>query len=306
MIYKIKQILTLFILFIVSQAYSQQDPQYTQYMYNTLSVNPAYAGSLGHFTLTGIYRSQWVGIDGAPVTQTLSMDSPVGKNVGLGLSFLNESIGPSEEQWLNANFSYTIKTSEKMNLSFGVNAGGRILNIDWSKGTMQNGDDFQYQDNIVNRFLPTIGAGVYYHGERSYVGLSVPNFLVDERYDGTKEGLADERMHFYLIGGLVFDLSANTKFKPAFLLKYVSGAPVVADLSANFMFYDKFRIGASYRTGDSVSGLVGFQLTQSILIGYAYDYTTTELQQFTSGSHEIMLRFELKSKDEGLKSPRFF
>ncbi|QEE50672.1 type IX secretion system membrane protein PorP/SprF [Flavobacterium alkalisoli] len=306
MIYKIKQILTLFILFIVSQAYSQQDPQYTQYMYNTLSVNPAYAGSLGHFTLTGIYRSQWVGIDGAPVTQTLSMDSPVGKNVGLGLSFLNESIGPSEEQWLNANFSYTIKTSETMNLSFGVNAGGRILNIDWSKGTMQNGDDFQYQDNIVNRFLPTIGAGVYYDGERSYVGLSVPNFLVDERYDGTKEGLADERMHFYLIGGLVFDLSANTKFKPAFLLKYVSGAPVVADLSANFMFYDKFRIGASYRTGDSVSGLVGFQLTQSILIGYAYDYTTTELQQFTSGSHEIMLRFELKSKEEGLKSPRFF
>lgn len=306
MIYKIRQILILFILFIAAQAYGQQDPQYTQYMYNTLSVNPAYAGSLGHFNVTGIYRSQWVGIDGAPVTQTLSMDSPVGKNVGLGLSFLNESIGPSEEQWLNANFSYTIKTSETMKLSFGVNGGGRILNIDWTKGTRQSDNDVQYQANVVNRFLPSIGAGVYFHGDKSYLGLSVPNFLVDERYDGVKEGLADERIHFYLIGGLVFDLSPNTRFKPAFLLKYVSGAPVVADLSANFIFYDRFRIGASYRTGDSVSGLVGFQLTRSLLIGYAYDYTTTELRDFTSGSHEIMIRFELKSREEGLKSPRFF
>src|SRR5690606_38817171 len=168
---------------------------------NTLSVNPAYAGSLGHFNVTGIYRSQWVGIDGAPVTQTLSMDSPVGKNVGLGLSFLNESIGPSEEQWLNANFSYTIKTSETMKLSFGVNGGGRILNIDWTKGTRQSDNDVQYQANVVNRFLPSIGAGVYFHGDKSYLGLSVPNFLVDERYDGVKEGLADERIHFYLIGG---------------------------------------------------------------------------------------------------------
>lgn len=302
---RIKNSIVIFMLLITCSVFGQQDPQYTQYMYNTLSVNSAYAGSMGHFTATGIYRSQWVGLEGAPSTQSLTLDSPVGKNVGLGLSIVNDEIGPSEEQYMDLNFSYTIQATDSHKLSFGLKAGGRLLNIDWSKGTYRD-EDVVYQENINNRFLPVIGAGLYLHSEKNYLGLSVPNFLTDERYDGVKEGLADQQVHVFLIGGMVFDLSYSTKFKPAFLVKYVSGAPVIADISANFMFYEKFRIGASYRTGDSVSVLAGFQITPQILIGYAYDYTTTELQNFTSGSHEILLRFELKSKEKALKSPRFF
>lgn len=285
--------------------YAQQEPQYTQYMYNTLTVNSAYAGSAGHLTITGIYRTQWVGLEGSPNTQSFTLDTPVGKNVGLGLSIVNDEIGPSEEQYVDLNLSYSIKASDEYKLSFGVKGGGRVINIDWSKGTYKDGDP-QFQQNIQNKFLPVIGAGVYLHSEKSYLGLSIPNFLTDKRYDDVQQALADERMHVYLIGGWVFDLSPNTKFKPAFLAKFVTGAPVTVDISANFMFYDVFRLGASYRTGDSFSGLAGFQITPQLQIGYAYDYTTTGIRNYSSGTHEILLRFELKSKNKGLKSPRFF
>ncbi len=284
--------------------FGQQDPQFTQYMYNTMNVNSAYAGSRGHMAITGIHRSQWVGIDGAPVTQTLSIDSPLGKNVGFGLSVINDEIGPSEEVYVDLNFSYTIKASETQRLSFGVKGGGRLFNLDFTKGQSQNPDNiFQ---NINNRFLPTVGAGLYLHSNKSYLGVSIPNFFTDQHYDDIQGSVASERLHFFFIGGLIVDFSENAKFKPAFLVKHVVGAPLSVDLSANFMLYEKFTVGASYRWDDSVSGLAGFQITPGLNIGYAYDYTTTELQRFTSGSHEIMIRFELKSEEKKLKSPRFF
>ncbi|MDO6760813.1 type IX secretion system membrane protein PorP/SprF [Tamlana sp. 2_MG-2023] len=285
--------------------YAQQDPQYTDYMFNTMIVNPAYAGSRGHLSLLGLYRSQWVGLDGAPKTQSLSVDSPVGRNVGLGLSIVNDELGPSDQFNFNANFSYTINFYDNKRLSFGVNAGGKLLNIDWSKGNFQENENI-FQENIVNEFLPTIGAGVYFHSEKSYVGLSVPNFLTNQYYDGVQNAVDTEKLHFYLIGGYVFDLSSTVKFKPAFLGKFVTGAPVIVDLSANFMFHEAFRLGVAYRWNDSVSGLVGMQVSPRLMIGYAYDYTTTPLQDFNTGTHEIMLRFELVSKDKQLKSPRFF
>ncbi|MBP2833996.1 type IX secretion system membrane protein PorP/SprF [Aquimarina sp. U1-2] len=300
-----KKIIGLLMLLLACRSFGQQDPQFTQYMYNTLSVNSAYAGSRGHLSVTGIHRTQWVGIDGAPQTQTLTVDTPLGKNVGLGLAVINDEIGPSDEIYFDANFSYTIRASNTHKLSFGVKGGGRLLNIDWTKGQVQN-PDVVFQQNINNRFLPTVGAGLYLHGESSYLGVSVPNFFTDQHYDDIQGSVASERLHFFLIGGLIFDLSKNTKFKPAFLLKHVVGAPLIVDISANFMLYDRFRIGASYRWDDSFSGLAGFQITPGLLIGYAYDYTTTRLQNFTTGSHEIMLRFELKSEEKRLKSPRFF
>lgn len=305
MVKRYNQIIAIITLLATNWIYGQQDPQYTQYMYNTLSVNSAYAGSAGHLTITGIYRTQWVGLAGSPNTQSVTVDSPVGKNVGLGLSVVNDEIGPSQEQYIDMNFSYTIKTSDEYKLSFGIKGGGRVLNIDWSKGSYRD-NDIQFQENIQNKFLPVVGAGLLLHSERSYLGLSIPNFLTDKRYDDVQEAIANERIHAYLIGGWVFDLSANTKFKPAFLMKYASGAPISVDLSANFLFNEVLSLGASYRTGDSFSALAGFQISQQFLIGYAYDHTTTELQEFSSGSHEILLRFELKSKDKGLKSPRFF
>ena len=307
MIKNIKKVFALLTLFSVYGAFAQQDPQYTQYMYNTLTVNSAYAGSLGHLAITGIYRTQWVGIEGAPDTQSFTLDTPVGKNVGLGISIVHEEIGPTEEQYLDANFSYTIKSGESHKLSFGIKGGGRVINIDWSKGSHKD-PDVQFRENITNKFLPVVGAGLYWHGERDYIGLSIPNFMTRERYtyDDIADDLVNERMHLYLIGGIVFDLSAHTKFKPTVLVKYVAGAPIIADFSANFMFNNALTLGVSYRTSDSVSGLVGIQITPMIMAGYAYDYTTTALQNYNSGTHEIMLRFELVSRKKGLKSPRFF
>lgn len=307
MIKNIKKIFTIITMLSVFGVAAQQDPQYTQYMYNTLSVNSAYAGSLGHLAITGIYRTQWVGLEGAPNTQSFTLDTPIAKNLGLGISVVSEEIGPSEEQYLDANFSYTIQSGQTHKLSFGIKGGGRVINIDWTKGSHRE-PDVQFRENITNKFLPVVGAGLYWHGERDYIGIAVPNFMTRERYDydDIADDLVNERMHVYLIGGIVFDLSAHTKFKPAALVKYVAGAPLIADFSANFMFNNALTLGASYRTGDSVSAMASIQITPQFLAGYAYDYTTTELQTYNSGTHEIMLRFELVSRKKGLKSPRFF
>lgn len=293
------------ILLFGSTGFAQQDPQFTQYMFNTLSVNSAYAGSRGHFAITAIHRTQWVGIDGAPESQTLSFDSPISENVGLGISIVNDKLGPSHETYFDANLSYSIKTSETHKLSFGIKAGARLFDIDWTRGRRQTTRDALLSDNI-SRILPTVGAGLYFHGQKGYLGVSIPNFFTDQHYNDIVQAVAAERLHIFVIGGLVFDLNETIKFKPAFLIKQVDGAPLIADLSANFMFNENLRLGASYRWDDSFSGLIGFQISPKLLIGYAYDYTNTELQRVTSGSHEIMLRYELISKSKKIKSPRFF
>ncbi|WP_299770132.1 type IX secretion system membrane protein PorP/SprF [uncultured Dokdonia sp.] len=285
--------------------FAQQDPQFTQYAYNTLGVNAAYAGSRGHATALGLIRTQWVGLDGAPKTQTFTIDSPLSERVGLGLAVINDELGPSRETYIDLNFSYTIQTSETRRLSFGIKGGGRFLDIDFTRGNAQNSSDVLFQNN-VSEVLPTIGAGIYWHSDKNYIGISTPNLLTNQTYDDIQQTVAAERLHLFIIGGIVTDLSSDIKFKPAFLVKAVSGAPLIADLSANFMFYEKLRLGVSYRWDDSVSGLAGFQLTPQLLLGYSYDYTTTELQRFNTGSHEIALRFDLISNGRKLKSPRFF
>ncbi|SEC90554.1 type IX secretion system membrane protein, PorP/SprF family [Tenacibaculum sp. MAR_2009_124] len=293
---------------LVTNSYGQQDPQFTQYMFNTMSVNPAYAGSRGHTVITALARTQWVGFDGAPDTQNLSYDSPIGfAGLGLGVNLVNDKIGPSSEVYFDANVSYSVKTGEKGDLAFGLRLGGRFLNIDWTKGNVVE-DESLFQNNINGRFLPTIGAGVYYHKEKWYMGLSVPNFLRSEHYDanlGSQGITAVERMHFFFITGYVFDLNESIKFKPAALLKGVSGAPLSLDISANFLFNDKFRTGIAWRWDDSISALLGFQATDSLLIGYAYDLTTSNYNVVNSGTHEVMLKYEILNPLK-YRSPRFF
>ncbi len=286
---------------------AQQDPQYTNYMFNTMTVNSAYAGSRGHFSVTALHRTQWVGIDGAPQTQSLSIESPVGKNVGLGLSFVNDKLGPAKETYIDANVSYTIRLNDESQLSFGMKGGGRLLNVDLFDGFQSQSD----VESINNKFLPTVGAGVYWRNEKTYIGLSVPNFLTDKHFNrddfsADNYKVSAERLHYFLIAGKVFDLSSSVKFKPAFLGKFVSGAPAIVDLSANFMIEETVRLGVAYRWDDSVSGLLGLQINPRLLLGYAYDLTTTKLGDFNSGTHEIMLRYELITREKQLKSPRFF
>ena len=293
------------LLLVINVSFAQQDPQYTQYMYNTMSVNPAYAGQREVLSVNGLHRSQWVGIDGAPQTQTFGIHAPLkNKRVGLGLSVVQDALGPARETYVNGNFSYTIPINDyDTKLSFGVNGGFHLLDTDWSKGIYQD-PDVAFSQNL-NLFSPIVGAGLYMHTKKWYVGLSVPNFITTKHYDDFKESVAAERLHYFLIGGYVFDLSKNTKFKPAFLVKAVSGAPLIADLSANFLLRDKITLGAAYRWDDSFSGLVGFQINPGLYLGYAYDLTSTELNNYNSGTHEIMLRFELKRVGKIL-SPRFF
>lgn len=293
---------------------AQQDAQYTQYMYNTLAVNPAYAGSRGVFSITGLHRSQWVGLDGAPTTQTLNFNTPVSNRVGVGLSIVNDEIGngTNQDTYFDAVFSYTVPTSDTGKLSFGLKAGGHLLNIDFTKlANYQMDLNATGQSDIDKKFSPNFGAGIYYHTDKFYAGLSIPNFLQTEHFDnsGTNNSfLATERMNWYLITGYVFDLSANTKFKPAVLFKAVKGAPLQADASLNFMFNEKFTLGAAYRWDAALSAMFGFQISDQFMIGLAYDKETTELGNtaFNDGSFEVLLRYELFNRYKRVITPRFF
>jgi type IX secretion system PorP/SprF family membrane protein len=292
--------------------YAQQDSQYTQYMYNTTIVNPAYAGSREAMSIFGLHRTQWVGLDGAPVTNNFSIHTPInGTNVGLGLSVVNDRIGPSDENNIAADFSYTINTSERYKLSFGLKASANLLNVDFSKLQIYNPGDPRFQDNIDNKFSPNIGAGIYLHSDNTYFGLSAPYLLETNHFDegansNASSFVAREKTHYYFIAGHVFDLNANVQFKPSLLTKIVQGAPLQVDISGNFLINEKFTAGLAYRWDASFSGLVGFQVSDSWFIGYAYDMDTTKLATYNSGSHEIFLRFELFNKNDRIISPRFF
>ena len=287
-------------------SYSQQDSQYTQYMYNTINVNPAYAGSRGVLSVFGLHRTQWVGLDGAPTTNAFSINSPINNsNLGVGLSFVNDKIGPTVENMISADLSYTIKTSESYKLSFGIKGTANLFNLDVNKLKIQNQGDPLLQ-NLNNNFSPNVGAGVYFHSDKSYLGLSVPNFFETKRYDDNDIAVYRELMNWYLIGGYVFDLSSKLKFKPAFLTKVVEGAPLQLDLSGNFLINEKFVLGGAWRWGAAVSAMAGFQVSDGLYIGYGYDLETTKLRNYNSGSHEIFLRFELFKRQDRIVSPRFF
>ena len=305
--------LIVFVLTLLSVfGYAQQDAQFTQYMYNTIVVNPAYAGSTDAMNVFALHRTQWVGLDGAPVTNTVSINTPIiGSNVGLGVSIVNDKIGPSDENNIAVDLSYFIPTTERYRLSFGLKATVNLLNVDFTKLSIYNPADARFANNIDNRLSPNIGAGIYLHSDNTYFGLSIPYFLESNHFDKTANDnastfIAKERLHYYFIAGHVFDLSANVKFKPSVLTKVVNGAPLQLDFSANFLINEKFTAGAAYRWDAAVSALVGFQASDSWLIGYAYDFDTTKLAKYNSGSHEIFLRYELFKKNNKLISPRFF
>ena len=297
--------------FVSISVFAQQDAQYTQYMYNTLSVNPGYAGSRGHMSIAALYRSQWIGLEGAPTTQTLNMHSPIGyRGLGLGLSIINDKIGPTYETSIDIDFSYTIYTSVKGKLSFGLKTSANLLDVRFSElnQNTSRGTDEALGTDIHNKLSPNIGAGVYYHTDKYYIGLSVPRFLETVHFNKSKLSTARERINFYLITGYVLDINNFLKFKPAILAKAVEGSPVQLDLSASFMFNDKLIFGAAYRWDAAISGMLGFQLSDSFLIGISYDKEVTELGNaiFNNGSLEAIIRYDFIRLLRNIKSPRFF
>lgn len=292
---------------------AQQDAQYTQYMYNPLSINPAYAGTRDVFSFVGLYRSQWVGLEGAPENYTFSLHSPVGDKVGLGVNISHDRIFITQETFIDLDFSYSLDVSDKAKLSLGVKGGGQFLNIDTNRlntGAFNTGDS-ESDINVDKKFSPQIGVGVYYYSDKSYIGLSVPNMLETEHFDENSSdnnsfSTARERFSVYLMAGRTFGLTPDVLFKPAFLIKAVKGAPLQADLSANFLIKEKLTVGAAYRLSNSLSGAVAFQVSDQVLIGLAYDRETSQLKQYNNGSFEFVLRYELFKRVDNKISPRFF
>lgn len=310
----IKNIGLLIIMVLTSNYMSaQQDAQYTQYMYNPTVINPAYAGSRDVMSIFGLYRTQWVGLEGAPNTGTLSMHTPIeNSRIGLGLSLVNDRIGPSDETNLGVDISYTIDVSYQYKLAFGIKGSANLINVDYTKLDIYDPSDSRFQQNIDNKFSPNVGAGVYLYSDNTYIGLSAPALLQTKHFDGSvnysgsSTFFGKEQVHYYLMAGHVFDLDYNLKFKPSALVKMTEGAPLQVDLSANFLFNEKFTAGVAYRWSAALSALVGFQVSDGLFIGYAYDAETTKLANYNSGSHEIFLRFELFKKFDKIVSPRFF
>lgn len=291
-------------------AVGQQLPQFTQYMYNTISINPAYAGSRETLSLVGLHRSQWVGIDGGPTTQTFSIHSPMrNEKVGLGLSFINDELGYQNFSFLYADFSYTIQTGNNTKLAFGLKSGFTSYSFDnelflETDGTM-TGDPSLL--GLEDRWGFNVGAGVFWHSDKWYVGYSMPRILNTDyhKQDGFE---ALERVSHYLTAGYVFDLGGNTKFKPAAMLKATDGAPLSFDLTGNFLFNEKFWLGAGYRFNESagaLGGLVDFQVSKSLRIGYTYEHPISDIRPYSDGTHEILLMFEIFN-EKRIKSPRYF
>lgn len=291
------------------EIHAQQDPQYTHYMYNTVNINPAYAGSRGALSLFGLHRTQWVGLEGAPRTNSFSINTPLrNSKLGLGVGFVNDRLGVTEENTASIDLSYTVDLNRQgSKLSFGVKGSANMLNVEYSRLKQSTPGDPLLAVDIQNEFSPNIGAGVYWHNEKTYVGLSVPNFLENKRFETTGiYSSMNQRMHFYLIGGHVFDINPVLKFKPATLVKATQGAPLQVDLTANFLIHDKLTIGGAYRWDAALSGLIGYQITNGLFIGYSYDAETTKLARYNNGSHEVFMRFELFNKYDRVNSPRFY
>ncbi len=302
-----KKIYIIILLFTSTIFYGQQEPQYTQYMYNASIINPAYAGSKGNLNIFSLYRAQWVGLDGAPTTTNVAMHKPVdGTNIGYGFSILNDQIGPSDETQFAVDLSYTLFLNNSNRLAFGLKASGNLLNVDYTKLNQYTLGEEILQNNISNRFSPNIGLGFFYYNETEYLGISIPMTLDTKRYDDISNSTLNQRAHLYVSGGKVYDVNYNLKFKPAFVSKIVSGSPLQVDVSGNFMYEEKFTFGLGYRWDAAVSAMAGFQLSEKLFIGYAYDRETSNLSNYNSGSHELFLMFDLFGRSQKVNSQRFF
>lgn len=295
----------LFMLLLVCGTLSaQQEIQFTQYMYNTVLVNPAYAGSRNALNISGTYRSQWVGLEGAPRTLSFAAHGPVRNRLALGVAVLRDEIGPAIESSYVMDMSYTLDL-RRVRLAFGIKAGLSNLDVDFNRLNTYDPTDIALAQNI-HQISPQFGVGAYLYSQRWYVGISSPNVLETDHYDQIAVSTASERLHLYAITGYVFEVGDNIKVKPAALLKMVSGSPLSLDISANVMLNEKLILGTSYRWDASISALAGFQLSDELMLGYAYDFDTTEISAYNSGSHEIFLRFMIWNRRRGKVSPRFF
>lgn len=291
------------------EVHAQQNPQYTQYMYNMSVVNPAYAGSKDAVSMGALYRKQWAGFDGAPETGTFFINSRVGKKVGVGLSFINDRIGPVTENNIYGDFSYTLELGGVHKLALGVKAGATFhsanLFSDIGNGYTIDPDDPAFgQDSKSTLF--NAGIGAYYYTDKYFVGLGVPNLIKEYylNYDGKDFG--QREIHMYLNGGYVFDLDQDWKLKPSTMIKYALNSPVSFDVNMNVMYLNKIEAGVSYRLEDAVGGMINYRVTPQLRVGYAYDYITSDINKVAKGSHEFMVLYDIFLSKKVSSSSRYF
>jgi type IX secretion system PorP/SprF family membrane protein len=298
---------TLFVFMSFIDTFAQQDPHYTQYMYNMNVINPAYAGSKENLSFGLLYRKQWVEIEDAPTTFSLSGSAPVGSNVGLGLSVISDKIGPVEENNVYGDFSYTLSLGGEHKLAFGIKAGATFHKVGLFDIGQNNPDpnDPAFSANTSNTFL-NVGTGLFYYTNKYYVAFSVPNMLKKAHLDFDGRKFGTETSHYFLTGGYVFDLNPNLKFKPFAMLKSAFNTPASLDVSTNFLYMEKFELGATYRLQDSFGAMVNYAITPSLRIGYAYDHIISDIKVAAPSSHEVILLFDLSFSKKVSQSPRYF
>ncbi len=300
---------TVLALFLGTALFAQQDPQFTQYMFNLLALNPAYAGSADRVSLKALSRHQWVGFDGAPTTQTLTVHSPLGhESIGLGGTIMRDSHGPITQYTFMADIAYRIFMGDAK-LAFGLKGGLNLFQGQFAELNPLVAGDQVFQQNVSTKMDPQFGFGAMYYNDRYFIGISTPKLLRSEFFETDSLAFvlnSGQRPHYFLTGGYVFDLGLYHKFKPTFLVKAVEGAPISFDLSANFLFFEKFWLGAMYRHTDAVGLLAQYHISNELTVGYAYDYPLSTLRNYSGGSHEIMLGFEFGNKLKGIRSPRYF
>lgn len=289
---------------------AQQDAQFTQYMYNMSVINPAYTtDDEGVLNMGLIHRSQWSGITGAPKTTNLFFHTPINNKIETGFTITNDNVGDIvKENNINGDFAYKLDLEENGMLSFGLKVGVTLFDVDFTGFNIEDQSDFGFAFQNINESFFNLGAGIFYNTDNYYVGLSVPNFLKSshlEVSDGQYRGV--EEVHWYFTGGYVFDINEQFKLKPAFMTKAVKGAPIALDLTLNMLYNERFELGIAYRVDDAVSALANFRVNDALRIGYAYDYTTSNLGTYSNGSHEILILYDLNIFGRGYdKSPRFF
>jgi len=296
------------IILVSSTVKAQQEPMYTQYMFNTQTINPAYAGTWESMGFMALAREQWVGFDNAPSTQTFTFQT-LGKKekVGLGLSVIHDKFGLEKRLAIYGDYSYLVKLNDDLKLRLGLKGGFSNYSNNLNEYTVIDGSDQQFQGEIDTKFMPNFGVGAFLYNEKYYLGLSVPK-IVQSDFENNYNNYSTkaEIRHFYLIGGYVFDLSDNLQFKPTFLGKVAGGSAAQLDLSANFLIAKKVWLGAMYRSGDSFGFIAQWIIDQKLRLGYAVDFTTSKLQKYNDGTHEIMISYELKFLKEKFVSPRYF
>jgi len=301
-------LVSVFITVAILRSFGQQDAMYSQYMFNQLIINPAYAGNHEVINSNLLFRDQWVGIDGAPVTQTFSVDAPLHKDkVGVGLTVYNDKIGITKKTGVYFEYAYRIKFKNSI-LALGLQGGVSHLRANYTDvqyTNTNNLNDVAFSQDL-NEFAPNFGTGLFYNTDRFYFGLSVPYLMRKSMFQKQNVQGYRQYQHYFLTTGYVFDINPDVKIKPSLLVKYVEGAPLELDVNANVWFYDRLSLGASYRTGDSFDALLEIQLNDQIKIGYAFDYTLTELQKYNYGSHELMLKYEFTFNKGRIISPRYF